>query len=303
VSQKSSDVRHDTAASVLCRSSTSRRKRDVGSDSEDSDYLPPKRAVTISLAQDIPSHPQSNGDEHAIRRWREDMTAFRANTMAEARKNAEIFISGVETQCKNSVSVAMDRAFVAEAICNKIKGEAAMAASNAKSCIERLKEEIQMQISTKISSAAEARKLLAAQVVRAAAAEAKIAVLQSLIDDAKAPKQVPDAALFSDADDGTVGHLGNELFGYEADTDIFNTCDLCVVPAPTDDWMDAETKAMKSAMQARGVLIQAIMAAVADPILKASVESLMTNAATMPPTFDELVDMLRSQRNIDESSL
>jgi hypothetical protein len=59
---------------------------------------------------------------------------------------------------------------------------------------------------------------------------------------------------------------------------------------------DAETKSLKAAMEGRGMLIKAIVAAVHDPALKAAVDVLMKNAVPMPPTFDELVNMLRLHR-------
>ncbi len=70
-----------------------------------------------------------------------------------------------------------------------------------------------------------------------------------------------------------------------------------VAPVTTDKCVDdAETKSLKAAMEGRGMLIKAIVAAVHDPALKAAVDVLMKNAVPMPPTFDELVNMLRLHR-------
>jgi hypothetical protein len=243
---------------------------------------------------DIPSRPPTDGDEDQVRRWREEMTLFRHNTIMAAQRNAHIFVSGVEQQCRNSIAEAMERMIKAETASSKIKADAAVSEKAANVIIVRLKSEIQEQVSIKISSAADLRKLLAAETARADAGEAMVNILQTRID---APAVSSDDHLSNALHE----NIETLLFGVDSDANLFDNLDLHeanpIDPVTTDKCVDdAETKSLKAAMEGRGMLIKAIVAAVHDPALKAAVDALMKNAVPMPPTFDELVNMLRSHR-------
>ena len=241
------------------------------------------------------------------------MKTFRANTFLIAQKNAQIFVSGIETHCKNTIATAMERVSLAEAATIKIKSEAALSEKSANACIERLKSEIHSSVSDKISKAIETRRLLTAESVRAAAAEAMVDALQARIKEiennailSQRPilsgvnrQQQPDHLSFSlglsddlDIFDG-VASLDFDLNPIESAPPLVETTSIA---QPTAEWMDAETKSMQAALHGRGTLIRAIVTAVGDQKLKSDVDALMANKVEMPPTFDALVDMLRPIR-------